>query len=56
MLKRFVPAVALVSLALASDAVAPLGTYTETERKQWALLKRSTPAVPAFTAAADRPG
>ena len=54
MLKRFVPAVALVSLALASDVVAPLGTYSDTDRRQWAFLKRSTPTVPSFTATADR--
>ena len=46
--------IGLVSLALASDAIAPLGTYTETERKQWAFVKRATPAVPAFTAPADK--
>ncbi len=54
MLKRFVPAVALVSFALASDVVAPLGTYSETDRKQWAFLKRSAPAVPSFTAPVDQ--
>ena len=54
MIKRIAPLVALVSLALASDAVAPLGTYTEVERKQWSLQKRGNPAVPTFTAPADR--
>jgi hypothetical protein len=43
-----------VSLALASDAIAPLGTYTDAERKHWSLQKRSAPAVPKFTNAADR--
>jgi hypothetical protein len=54
MIKYFVPVLVLVSLALAADAVAPLGTYSETDRKQWAFVKRSTPAVPSFTAAAGK--
>jgi hypothetical protein len=54
MFLRWTPAVALVSLALASDAIAPLPTYTDAERRQWWLQKRSTPAVPAFPSAADR--
>ena len=54
MIRRFAPVLALVSLALASDAIAPLGTYTATERKLWAFVKRSTPAVPAFTAPSDK--
>jgi hypothetical protein len=56
MIKRFAPfaALAVVSLALAADAVAPLGTYSETDRKQWAFTKRTNPAVPAFTAPASK--
>src|SRR5688572_5197783 len=54
MVKRFGPVVAMVSLALAADVMAPLGTYSETERKQWSFVKRSNPAVPTFTAAGDK--
>ena len=54
MIRRFAPVVALVSLALASDSVAPLGTYTETERKQWAFVKRATPPCPRSRRAADK--
>ena len=43
----------LVSLGLASD-VAPLGTYTPRERSHWAFVKRTTPTVPTFPAAADQ--
>jgi len=44
----------LASLAMASDATAPLGTYSLTERKHWSLQKRSTPAIPAFNSATDK--
>src|SRR4051794_5283524 len=54
MIQRLVFVAAFVSLALASDSIAPPGTYTEIERKQWAFLKRAVPPVPAFTAAADK--
>ena len=54
MIIRFVPVVALVSLALASDVVAPLGTYSDTDRKQWSFQPRSKPAVPTFTAPLDK--
>ncbi len=54
MFLRWTPAVALVCVALASDAIAPLPTYTDAERRQWWLQKRSTPAVPTFPSAADR--
>src|SRR5262245_13002437 len=54
MFLRWTPAVALVSLALASDAIAPIATYTDVERRAWWLQKRSTPAVPSFQSAADR--
>jgi hypothetical protein len=45
--------ITLISLALASD-LAPLGTYTPRERAHWAFVPRATPAVPAFTLAADK--
>ncbi len=54
MIKRVAPVAILVSLVFASDTVSPLGTYTEAERRQWSFVKRATPAVPAFTGAADR--
>jgi hypothetical protein len=54
MVLRFVPAVIVVSLALASDAIAPLGTYTDVERRQWSFVKRGNPAVPTFNSPADR--
>jgi len=36
------------TLALAGEAVAPLGKYTDTERRHWAFQPRSHPAVPTF--------
>src|SRR5712691_3183812 len=54
MLKRMAPLIALVSLALASETVAPLGTYSETDRKQWSFQKRADPTIPSFAAAADK--
>src|SRR5229473_7478872 len=42
------------SLLIASESIAPLGTYTPVERRHWAFVKRSQPEVPKFTAAADR--
>src|SRR5436189_2397140 len=54
MLKRMAPLIALVSLALASDTIAPLGTYSDTDRKQWSFQPRSKPAVPSFTAPLDK--
>jgi hypothetical protein len=54
MIRRFAPVLALVSLALGSDVVAPLGTYTPAERKLWAFVKRGTPAVPGFTTPSDK--
>lgn len=56
--RRFAPSLlllpAIIALAVAAESVAPLGTYSETDRKAWALQKRSTPAVPSFTAAASK--
>lgn len=59
MSQRFSPMIALASLglaslAMASDAIAPLGTYSQTERKHWSLQKRSTPVVPTFNIATDK--
>ncbi len=42
------------SLLIASESIAPLGTYTPVERRHWAFVKRSQPEVAKFTAAADR--
>ena len=44
----------VLSLLIASDSIAPLGTYTPVERRHWAFVKRSQPEVPKFTLAADR--
>ena len=43
-----------VSILLASEAVAPLGTYRPVERRHWAFRARVRPQVPAFTDPADR--
>ncbi len=51
-IKLFAFVVTLVSLATASE-IAPLGTYTPRERGHWAFVKRSTPAIPTFSHAAD---
>jgi hypothetical protein len=37
-----------------AQETAPLGTYTAAERRHWAFQKRSNPAVPSFTEAADQ--
>jgi hypothetical protein len=44
----------LISALLAAETVAPLGTYKPVERRHWAFVKRAQPAVPAFTAPAER--
>ena len=41
-------------LASAGDNVAPLGKYTETERKHWAFKPRAHPDIPKFDAAEDQ--
>jgi hypothetical protein len=51
--KLFVVALMLASLLLASDT-APLEKYTPRERSHWAFVKRATPAIPAFSTAADK--
>jgi len=42
------------ALAVASAAIAPLGSYTPVERRHWAFVKRSHPDVPHFQDASDR--
>ncbi len=37
-----------------SAKLAPLGKYTEAERRHWSFLPRRNPVVPAFTQAADQ--
>jgi hypothetical protein len=47
----------LVTIAVAADAVdriAPLGKYTERERRHWSFVKRSNPTVPVFATSAER--
>jgi len=44
----------VISLLIASESIAPLGTYTAVERRHWAFVKRSTPQVPIFTEPAAR--
>ena len=49
--------VAFVVIGLAAEAVdrvAPLGTYADRERRHWSFVKRSHPAVPSFTIAAEK--
>jgi Protein of unknown function (DUF1553)/Protein of unknown function (DUF1549) len=53
-LKRLGLCLFVVSLLIASESTAPLGTYTPVERRHWAFVKRPQPEVPKFTAAADR--
>lgn len=52
-LKLFVVGVMLASSLPASD-IAPLENYTARERGHWAFMKRTAPAIPAFSTAADR--
>jgi hypothetical protein len=46
-------AVASALTLLASDTVAPLGTYSAAERRHWAFQPRKNPTVPKFTDPAD---
>ncbi|MEO8128302.1 MAG: DUF1549 and DUF1553 domain-containing protein, partial [Bryobacteraceae bacterium] len=48
------PLLCLVPWLLTAAPNAPLGTYKPAERRHWAFVKRSQPAVPTFTSAADR--
>ncbi len=52
---RFLASLAtFVLVAFAGDNVAPLGKYTDAERRHWAFQPRSHPAVPVFTAPQDK--
>jgi hypothetical protein len=53
-MKRLALCVSVISLLVASESIAPLGKYTAVERRHWAFVKRSQPAIPKFTLAADR--
>jgi hypothetical protein len=53
-MKSFLALLTAVALFGANSNVAPLGKYTAAERRHWSFQPRSTPAVPAFTAAADQ--
>jgi hypothetical protein len=46
--------VALAAIAAAADTVAPLGTYSERERRHWSFVKPSHPDIPAFTSPAEK--
>ena len=43
-----------LSAVIAAETIAPLGTYTQVERKHWAFRPRTAPTVPVFTKAEDR--
>jgi hypothetical protein len=45
---RMVAVVASLVTAFASDTIAPLGKYTDLERRHWAFVRRSMPVVPTF--------
>src|SRR5215469_3215462 len=53
-MKRLALGVSIISLLMASETIAPLGKYTAVERRHWAFVKRSQPAIPKFTLASDR--
>ena len=54
-MKRIVAMLASAALLTgAEDAVAPLGSYSAMERRQWEFQPRKDPSPPAFTDAADR--
>src|SRR5688572_27745168 len=53
-MKRFTASLVAASLLLATDQVAPLGTYKPAERKHWAFQPRKDVAPPAFTTPADK--
>jgi hypothetical protein len=46
--------VALLAVQGQAENIAPLGTYTAVERRHWAFQPRAQPAVPQFTASADK--
>src|SRR5437867_10294168 len=43
-----------LSLLIAAESIAPLGSYTPVERRHWAFVRRSQPEIPTFSLAADR--
>jgi hypothetical protein len=43
-----------LSIVVAAETTAPLGTYTAIERRHWAFQKRQTPAAPGFTSPVDK--
>ncbi len=49
---RFWIVACCASALIASDAIAPLGKYTATDRRHWAFVKRSQPEIPKFASAA----
>jgi Protein of unknown function (DUF1553)/Protein of unknown function (DUF1549) len=52
---RFLASLATCTIvAIAGDNVAPLGKYTETERRHWAFQPRSHPTVPTFQSPQDK--
>jgi hypothetical protein len=54
-MKRVILALASAAFLIAADeALAPLGSYTATERRQWEFQPRKDPAPPAFTDAAGK--
>lgn len=53
-MKKLALGSSILSLLLASDAVAPLGKYTPAERRHWAFVARAQPQIPTFALAAGR--
>jgi hypothetical protein len=47
-------AIAVATSLLASDKIAPLGTYTPAEKRHWSFRPRTQPAIPTFATAADK--
>jgi hypothetical protein len=54
-MKRIAMVAASAALLFAADeVVAPLGSYTALERRQWEFQPRKEPAPPQFSDAADK--
>jgi hypothetical protein len=54
-MKRIVAMLASAALLIAAEeTVAPLGSYTAAERRQWEFQPRKDPAPPALSGAADK--
>ena len=54
-MRRFLATFAAFALlALAGESIAPLGKYSDTERRHWAFQSRSHPAIPEFASPKDR--